>query len=551
MLLVYHFRHWIKQLCSAIECEHRKQSQDHSWTLYSGFRLHEEELERLKKSIESLISINSFLSTSRDINVARIFAGEGIIEDRLVRVLLQIQANPARLQSVFFADISQISQFPVESEVLFSLGSTFRILSIDFDEDRQHWIVRLDATDDGSDRIHEYCQLANYDLHSTSTMIYFGRILNENLDQTDRAVRYFRELLRLVGKTHPDLPEIYDALGDAYGRRNEINQSIKCYKIERKIQQKQGLQPSKPDEKLRVTLRTRLAEEEKKTDEPNLDKASLLRELADCSNYAQAEVYLNQALQIYEQLNLASSLMSTCIEELAWVYQMNENNQKCLDLRYRRLAIEEEYLPVDNQKLCETLKDIMHDGKTPDNHRRFIDFCQRKMPILAENLGENYPRLIHMQRCLEEVQDKLDNFEEEHTKWIKALQSIDRKDLYQCSRFYHDISIFYFRHELFNESVQYSLNELEICQNIHGYDPEKIIRIFDDIARCYNRMLNYSQAFVYMEKAFQLSQSIEQINPEIVRDIQNRIDNFVRRVARRHIELPWIPLSQADEDIPW
>jgi tetratricopeptide (TPR) repeat protein len=111
--------------------------------------------------------------------------------------------------------------------------------------------------------------------------------------------------------------------------------------------------------------------------------------------------------------------------------------------------------------------------------------------------------------------------------------------------------MFYFRHGLFNESVQYSLNELEICQNIHGYNPEEIIRIFDDIARCYNRMLNYSQAFVYMEKAFQMSQSIEQINSEMVRAIQNRIDNFVRRVARRHIELPWIPLSQADEDIPW
>ncbi|CAF1392104.1 unnamed protein product [Rotaria sp. Silwood1] len=352
MLLVYRFRHWIKQLCLAIECEHCKQSQDHSWTLYSGFRLHEEELERLKKSIGSLISINSFLSTTHDIAIARIFAGQGIIEDRLVRVLLHIQANPARLQSVFFADISQISQFPEENEVLFSLGSTFRILSIDFDEAFQYWIVQLNATDDGSDRIYEYCQLANYDLCSTSPMIYFGTILNENLDQTDHAVRYFRELLRLVGKTHPQLPEIYDALGDAYARRNEISRSIECYKIERKIQKKRGILPSKPDEKIREILQMRLAEEENKTNEPNLDKANLLCELASCSNYAQAEIYLNQALQMYEQLKLASPLMSTCIEELVWTCRMNENYQKCLDLLYRRLAIEEEYLPVDNQKLC-------------------------------------------------------------------------------------------------------------------------------------------------------------------------------------------------------
>ncbi len=103
MLLVYQFRHWIKQLCSAIECEHRKQSEDHSWTLYSGFRLHEEELERLKKSIGNVISINSFLSTSHDIGIARIFAGEGMIEDQLVRVLLQIHANLTRRVSRIFS----------------------------------------------------------------------------------------------------------------------------------------------------------------------------------------------------------------------------------------------------------------------------------------------------------------------------------------------------------------------------------------------------------------------------------------------------------------
>ena len=508
-------------------------------------------LERLKKSIGNLISINSFLSTSRDIAIARIFAGEGIIEDRLVRVLLTIEANPARLQSVFFADISQISQFPDENEVLFSLGSTFRILSIDLDEVFQHWIVRLDATDDGSDRIHEYCQLANYDLHSTSPMIYFGTILNENLDQADRAVRYFCELLRLVGKNHPELPEIYDGLGDAYVRRNKINLSIKCYKMERKIQKKRGIVLSKSNEKIRDALRTRLAEEEKKTNEPNLDKANLLRELANCSNYAQAEIYFDQALQIYEQLKLASPLTSTCIDDLAWVYRMSGRDQKCLDLCYRRLAIEEVYLPVDHQKLCETLKDIMNDGKTPDDHRRFIDFCQRKMSVLRESLDDNHPRLIHIRGCLEEVEDKLEDFDEEHTKWIKASERINRKDLHQCNRFYHDISMFYFHHDLFNKSIRYSLNELEICQNIDEYDPEKIILIFEHIALCYQRMLDYYQAFVYMEKAYRLSQSIEQINPKISRDIQERIDNFVRKVARYRVELPWTPLSSADEDIPW
>ena len=307
MFLVYQFRHWIKQLCSAIACEHRKHNEDRLWILYSGFRLHEEEFERLKKSTGSLISINSFLSTSRDIQIAQIFAGEGQIEKPFVRVLLQIEANPAHLHSVFFADVSEISQFSAEEEVLFSLGSTFRIISIDFDEISQRWIIQLKATDDESDRIEEYCQLANHEIQSTSPMIHFGTILNENLDQSDRAVRYFRGLLKFVGEDHPDLPKIYDALGDAYAQRNEIPQSVVCYKKERTIQRKQGTLPSSPNQTKRDALQKKLAEEENKSNGSPLDRANILRELAECSNYAQAEVYLKQALQIYEETNIASS----------------------------------------------------------------------------------------------------------------------------------------------------------------------------------------------------------------------------------------------------
>ena len=315
MHLVYRFRHWIKQLCTAIE--HHKPTADDRWLLYRGFQLHVEELERLKKSKGSLISINTFLSTSKKIQIAQIFSGQGEVEHPLARVLLQIEAFPARLHSVFFADIHTFSQFPAEMEVLFSLGSTFRIQSIDFDDDKKYWIVRLDATDDGSDRIKEYCQVANYDLLSASPMLYFGRVLNEHLDQADRAVRYFHDLLEAVETTHPELAEIYEALGDAYTRRKEINRAIKYYKMEGKIRRKQGTLPSTPDQKIHQSLRTRLEQEEKKTSEPNLVKADLLCQLANASKYAQAEIYFDQALQIYEQLKLDGPLTSACMRDLA------------------------------------------------------------------------------------------------------------------------------------------------------------------------------------------------------------------------------------------
>ncbi|CAF0986874.1 unnamed protein product [Adineta steineri] len=549
MLLVYRFRYWVKLLCSAIEREHQRQNNDQVWSLYSGFRLHKDELERLKQSVGNLISINSFLSTSRNINVAQIFAGTGPIESHLVRVILHIEANPTRLQSVFCADIHEISQFPEEEEVLFSLGSTFRILSMDFNEENQHWIFTLNATDDARDQIHKYCQLANYDFRMTTPMIYFGRILNENLDQTGHATKYFHELLRIIDRTHEDLPEIYDALGDTYFRRKEIAEAIKYYKIEQKIRRKRNIAPIEPDEKIRTKLLKELEEEDSRTDEPNLAKASLLCTLADYSKYIQAEIYLTRALHIYERLHVASPSMSKCIEDLAWKCRQNEKLQQSLELQYRRLATSEKYLPLDNQTLSDIFTDILNELTTPDNHRQFIRFCQRKLSILDEDgsLDEDHPRLIHIEDCLQKAQNQLKKFKEQQTKWLSELSlSINQNDPYQLSLLYQKISIFYFKNGLYNESISHLLNELEIYENILGYNP-RIFEILYEIQRCYTYMLDYTQAFIYTQIAFKLAQLVEHICPGIVQDRQTRIDNFVRRVAKYQIELPWTPLT-ADND---
>ena len=180
---------------------------------------------------------------------------------------------------------------------------------------------------------------------------------------------------------------------------------------------------------------------------------------------------------------------------------MNQKHQQSVDLHYRRLAIEEEHLPADHQQLCDTLKDIVDGGKTPDDHRRFVQFCQRKLLILLGKLDEDHSRLIHMRRYLKLVQEKLDGFEEEEAERIAALQTIDPENLAQRSEAYYDMSKFYSRHWLFNDSIQYAIYQLESCQNINGYDQKEIVDTLVSVALCYDRTFNYSQAFVYLEKA--------------------------------------------------
>ena len=547
MFLVYQFRYWIKELCSAIEREHRKQFDSHSWTFYRGFQLHEDELERLKDSSGSLISINSFLSTSQDITVAQMFAGQGIMEGRLVSVILEIRANRARLQSVFFADIHQTSQFPDEMEVLFSLGSTFRIVSVDSEAENDYWLVRLEASDERSGQINEYCRLADFDCHRISPMIYFGSILTKDLDQTDRAVRYFRELLRSVDDNHPDFAEIYDGLGDAYFQRNEINRAMECYEKVRSIVRKQlNSSSDSSNNNVREDLLTKWKELENTTAEATIEKASLLYNIGFYSEQDQAEHWFSEALKTYENLKLASPSMSNCMKELAWAHRCNGKDQQCLDVQYRCLSIEEEYLPDDNQQLCESLTDIMTQGKTPDDHRRFVEFCQRKLLILGEQLNEDHPRLIHIRECLMDIQGKVLRFEEEQTALLHTLASTDHENLEQISQLLDKISLFYYRHDLYKKSIQYASDSLKIKRRMYVHHHPMTISTLGHIAHCYDLMLDYRQVFVYMKEILRLHRSIGYTDPQIILETHRQIDRIVKKAAKNQIELDWNPLAEAD-----
>ena len=83
-------------------------------------------------------------------------------------------------------------------------------------------------------------------------------------------------------------------------------------------------------------------------------------------------------------------------------------------------------------------------------------------------------------------------------------------------------------------------------ENILGYSGT-IFDILDRIKQCYTLMLDYTQAFIYMQIAFKLAQSVQHIDPQIVQERQIMTDNFVRRVAKYQVELPWVPVTPDDD----
>ncbi|CAF4451520.1 unnamed protein product, partial [Rotaria sp. Silwood2] len=190
------FRFFIADLSYnlANEYEKLKRQGEKFLIVYRGFKMDEKELEILKKNQGCLISTNGFLSTSRSKNVAIQFAKKSPIHFNVIPVLYEIECNIKELNSIIFADITQLSVYANESEVLFDLGSTFEIISVKEDFHLNLWIIKLRATDNGIKIAKEYIELNRKEEEETNIELIFGKLLAD-MGQYDQALKYFQNLL--------------------------------------------------------------------------------------------------------------------------------------------------------------------------------------------------------------------------------------------------------------------------------------------------------------------------------------------------------------------
>ena len=120
--------------------------------VYRGQMLPVADLEIMKRSIGKVVSFHSFLSTTYNRHKAVAFVLSPLGGDtKFVNVLFEIectQYSPRLLASKPFADISALSCMPEENEVLFTLGTHFRVEANDYDRENEIYVVKLNLVCD-------------------------------------------------------------------------------------------------------------------------------------------------------------------------------------------------------------------------------------------------------------------------------------------------------------------------------------------------------------------------------------------------------------------
>jgi len=182
------------------------------------------ELIILKKSIHQLISINSFFSTSRDRSSAIFMLGEANDNVDWERILFEINTDAKMIKTKPFADISQLSYFPNEFEILFMAGSIFRVDNILNDENHFSTVQMTLCNNNEYDFTNILKDMKQQIENEQINLRTLGKIL-WNMGKLELAEQYFLRLLSQL--TSDDL-----LVGDLFEDLTKLTSQMKNYDLE-------------------------------------------------------------------------------------------------------------------------------------------------------------------------------------------------------------------------------------------------------------------------------------------------------------------------------
>ncbi|CAF1173922.1 unnamed protein product [Didymodactylos carnosus] len=223
-------RFYLRHLHEKIGEEHSKWLQEHSSTktlsLYRGLSISKEDFAKLKAKVGGFMSITSFLSTSQDESVSRSFILPG--KGETLGVLLQIEVDIEKCKTPF-ADVVGQSQFDNEKEILFTMGTVFRIQTVQQDSSQKIWLVHLLATDEEDKELRKLTE------HMRDSIIVLNSLgsLAKQMGQHEKAIENYEKSLEIdlkyLPKTDSSLASTYNNIGSIYDDQDDHEKALFYY----------------------------------------------------------------------------------------------------------------------------------------------------------------------------------------------------------------------------------------------------------------------------------------------------------------------------------
>lgn len=230
--LRYFLRHLYYQILSLAETQRNQLSS--SMIVYRGQSMSREQIQKLKQNVGGFLSFNNFLSTSLEKDIARNF----VIGSEDIEVLfeMQIDSTIEKFPLINIELISYLKKEACEQEILFAMGSVFRIIQIQ-QREKNFYCVQLKLSGDVDQQLVEYTKRTRKNTQTSHSFLSLLRLMNE-LSQYS-SVDKFAEMLQedvslnanpaILGAVHHMFGSIYHARGQTKKALDHFQKSLNIY----------------------------------------------------------------------------------------------------------------------------------------------------------------------------------------------------------------------------------------------------------------------------------------------------------------------------------
>ncbi|CAF3678598.1 unnamed protein product [Rotaria sp. Silwood1] len=390
-----------------------------------------------------LISPNGFFSTSEDLNVALMFAGND--EPKSVLFEISIDRTITRPRSVIFAAaIERYSRFPDEKEVIFSLGATFKLNRMFYDFQFKKWRVQMTATDQGLEYIQTHIDLMKEDLEETTPTALFGELIID-MGQFSKAEFYHRLVINTLPEGHDDIPLLYHGLGYIYYKRRQYDQVLKYGRIAHNIL-KQTLPPNHlyiaqscvnlgwdhkrngyPNRALKLFKKALAIREMNYCDKDHTNIAIALISIGDMytdlDDYQNAFDYLIRGLEMFQRIFPCEHFeISKTLMKIGNQFEKQSLFDCAMEYYHRGYNMAKKVMPLEHPRVITYFERIMRLYKKMNNIDAAIQFSNENLVLQCELLGGIHRNIaqIHLVPA-----DVINDIEQKLSKYDQALHILE------------------------------------------------------------------------------------------------------------------------------
>ena len=324
--VIYGIQQAIKSRRSRVETE---------ITVYRGQMMSLEEVVILQSSINQLITFYSFLSASKNREVAHFFVDGTISSNTQTPVIFTIHANSGLLDAEPFADITDTSNCPDEEEVLFGFGSIFRIVRVYRNAD-EPWNIEMNLCGNEEEDVKSLMKLIKKQIKVDIRSL--GDVLKD-MGKFYLAKRYLNQALQDLPADHHSRGYLYASLSAVAKATNDDHGYISYAEEARNAFEK----------RMDWSNFTKVAQLHNITGEINRRKGNF--------NIALKSYY--RGLAFFRKADTHNHpRKATIYENISIVYQKQHRYLEALKTRQEALAIRQNCLPPFHFELGSSYYDI-------------------------------------------------------------------------------------------------------------------------------------------------------------------------------------------------